>query len=91
MHRKPRTVNFTTLSDESKKYIRDHHNSIGKKQMMGILKVSHKTISAFMKEEGLEGRYAKKANCKLKAKNPKKVKKAKSEFFRFEDYGALLV
>lgn len=89
MHRKPRTINFATLSEESKQYIRDQHKSIGKKQMMDNLRVSHKTISDFMKEEGLQGRYAKKGFSNINVNQPKpeaKTKKRSSGKFDMDEF-----
>ncbi len=89
MNKKPRVVNQITISEESKQYIRDNCNSIGKKQIQERLKISHKTLTDFMIEEGLEGRYAKKGVSNFKVNEPKlesKPKKRKSGKFDLEEF-----
>ena len=84
MHRKPRTINFPSLSEESKQYIRDNNKEKSKLQMMEFLKVSHKTITAFMDEENIKGRYAKRG-IRNNLKKPEKVKESKSKFFDVDE------
>lgn len=89
MNKKPRVVNQITISEESKQYIRDNCNSIGKKQIKERLKISHKTLTDFMLEEGLEGRYAKKGVSNFKVNEPKpeaKIKKRSSGKFDLEEF-----
>lgn len=89
MNKKPRVVNQITISEESKQYIRDNCNSIGKKQIQEKLKISHKTLTDFMNEEGLEGRYALKGVSNFKVNEHKiesKPKKRKSAKFDVDDF-----
>lgn len=89
MNKKQRVVNQITISEESKQYIRDNCNYMGKKIIQQILKISHKTLTDFMLEEGLEGRYAKKGVSNFKVNQPKieaKPKKERSGNFDVDEF-----
>lgn len=89
MNKKQRAVNQITISEESKQYIRDNCNSIGKKQIQERLKISHKTLTDFMNEEGLQGRYDKKGLSNFKVNEPKiesKPNRRKSGNFDVDDF-----
>lgn len=91
MNTKIKQPGTPSLSEESKQYVRENCEKIGKKQIQEKLKISHKTLTDFMNEEGLQGRYDKKGlsnfNVNKPESKPKKRTKAKNfdinEFAKF--------